>query len=110
MSTGIIRLTNFNSKRVATLQTFNSVLQQLDRVTDDAIKQQVYAVKNPDGIIDEEFKTELLSGVAELVPEFLRISEKIQSIIKTANNEMTVDDLHLNNDFSLADYSSRLLR
>lgn len=110
MSAAIIRLNKFNAMRVATMRDFKNALQHLERATDDAIKQQVYAVKNPDDIIEEEFFDDLVEGVEELIPEFIRVAGKIEAIIKTVRKEMLVDDLHLNHDFSLMDYSKQLLR
>ncbi len=93
-------------------QTSSSVARSIASLNNDlaaAVQHQVYARKDPDGIVDAEFLAVMGASVDELLAQFAVVEAIQKDLLDVKAGTMTVEDLHIKYPFDLVQYSSGLL-
>jgi len=89
-----IRFDNYNKQRTATNKQAASTMSQLEVLMLQAINQQAYFHKDPDGIFtDADDKALITKSAAALIPSWNVNLERVNDIVAVMQGQLSVDEL-----------------
>lgn len=88
-----IKFARFNKAQEDTAKQIRTAVAPLNDHLGAAIEHQIYALTDPDSIMDESGIDMMLENVDDLIVKFSEVSEKVNDIIAVRNKTMTVEAL-----------------
>lgn len=109
MTIELIKASNFNNERKATMRDVANYISKLNVGAITALKQQAYVRKNPDDNGVDKFKDILAVDIGNIATSLAEVNDKLADLMKVKSDVMTVDELISKYSIDLAGYSSELL-